>query len=336
MEYELDAKRNKFKFERMKDRPPIPAELRRSVLVEAGHRCAIQTCQHPEVDLHHIIPWERCREHTYDNLIALCPNCHRRADAGEIDRKSLRLYKARLVASFGISDMNASTGYVNEHKVAWRTEVIREQYGGRSPYEVEIEFPRFVGATEDLHEISAIERAHALEKRSMMRWHRLDEFEGDSNTASEKLSIMTASYEVATCTESLVSIRYSVFHFGAGAAHANHWTDVSNFQLAPLTGLTLNSLFQTKSPYLQTLSQYCINQLAEQKSQGEPSESVRHGAGTDFENFSKFNITGKGLLITFDEYQVDSYAAGASQVEVPKEILRDFVNAKCSVAELWI
>ncbi|MFH1923016.1 MAG: HNH endonuclease signature motif containing protein [Planctomycetota bacterium] len=78
------------------DRPGIPAELRRRVLVEAGHRCAIPTCRHIEVDVHHIVPWEKCRHHEYDNLIALCPNCHRRADRGEIDRKSLRLYKANL------------------------------------------------------------------------------------------------------------------------------------------------------------------------------------------------------------------------------------------------
>ena len=77
-------------------RPPIPADIRRKVLVEAGHRCAIPTCRHIEVDVHHIIPWAQCNTHEYDNLIALCPNCHRRADRGEIDRKSLRLYKLNL------------------------------------------------------------------------------------------------------------------------------------------------------------------------------------------------------------------------------------------------
>jgi hypothetical protein len=77
-------------------RPPIPAELRRRVLVEAGHRCAIPTCRYIEVDVHHIVPWAQCQAHEYDNLIALCPNCHRRADAGDIDRKSLRLYKLNL------------------------------------------------------------------------------------------------------------------------------------------------------------------------------------------------------------------------------------------------
>jgi hypothetical protein len=77
-------------------RPPIPADVRRRVLVEAGHRCAIPACRHIEVDLHHIVPWAQCQAHEYENLIALCPNCHRRADRGDIDRKSLRLYKANL------------------------------------------------------------------------------------------------------------------------------------------------------------------------------------------------------------------------------------------------
>lgn len=78
------------------NRPPIAAELKRRVLVEAGHRCAIHTCRYIEVDIHHIVPWATCQTHDYENLIALCPNCHRRADRGEIDRKALRLYKFNL------------------------------------------------------------------------------------------------------------------------------------------------------------------------------------------------------------------------------------------------
>jgi HNH endonuclease len=77
-------------------RPKIPAELHRKVLVEAGHRCAIPTCRYIQVDIHHIIPWEKCQAHEYDNLIALCSNCHKRADNAEIDRKALKIYKANL------------------------------------------------------------------------------------------------------------------------------------------------------------------------------------------------------------------------------------------------
>ena len=78
------------------NRSSIPAEIKRKVLVEAGHRCAIHTCRYIETEIHHIIPWETCQEHAYENLIALCANCHRRADRGEIDRKALRIYKANL------------------------------------------------------------------------------------------------------------------------------------------------------------------------------------------------------------------------------------------------
>jgi len=80
----------------METRSAIPAELRRKILVEAGHRCAISTCRSLIVEVHHIEPWEKCKKHEYNNLIALCPNCHTRVHKDEIDKKSLRLYKNNL------------------------------------------------------------------------------------------------------------------------------------------------------------------------------------------------------------------------------------------------
>lgn len=71
------------------------------MLVESGHRCALPTCRSIIVEVHHIEPWEKCKNHKYENLIALCPNCHTRAHLGDIDRKSLLLYKANLRFSHG-------------------------------------------------------------------------------------------------------------------------------------------------------------------------------------------------------------------------------------------
>lgn len=81
---------------RMDQRPAIPKDLARRIYVEAGHRCAIPTCRHITVQIHHIVPWSFCKEHQYENLIALCPNCHDRADRKQIDAKSLLLYKFNL------------------------------------------------------------------------------------------------------------------------------------------------------------------------------------------------------------------------------------------------
>ncbi|HAT76214.1 MAG TPA: HNH endonuclease [Flavobacterium sp.] len=78
------------------NRPKIPAELERRILVEAGHRCSIPTCRQIKCEVHHIIPWAKVKEHTYDNLICLCRNCHGMAEDGTIDRKSLRMYKYNL------------------------------------------------------------------------------------------------------------------------------------------------------------------------------------------------------------------------------------------------
>jgi hypothetical protein len=80
----------------MTERPKIPAKLKREVLIEAGHRCAIPTCKQAPVDIAHIVPWNDCQDHQFENLIALCPTCHRRYDSGEIDRKSMKAYKQNL------------------------------------------------------------------------------------------------------------------------------------------------------------------------------------------------------------------------------------------------
>ncbi|MEU5130029.1 HNH endonuclease [Streptomyces mobaraensis] len=77
-------------------RPDIPTALKRAVLVEAGHRCAIPTCRQVPVEIAHITAWSQVKQHAFDNLIALCPTCHTRYDKGDIDRKSVIQYKENL------------------------------------------------------------------------------------------------------------------------------------------------------------------------------------------------------------------------------------------------
>lgn len=43
----------------------IPEQLGRAVLVEAGHRCAVPTCKQTPIEVAHIDPWEKAREHTF-------------------------------------------------------------------------------------------------------------------------------------------------------------------------------------------------------------------------------------------------------------------------------
>ena len=78
-------------------RDHIPAEVKRAVLVEAGHRCAIPTCRATTTEIAHIVPWATSNDNSFENLIALCPNCHTRFDQKkEIDQLSIKMYKQNL------------------------------------------------------------------------------------------------------------------------------------------------------------------------------------------------------------------------------------------------
>ena len=75
----------------------IRADIRRQVLLESGHACAIPTCQFPATEFAHIDPFAEVGKHEAGNIIALCPNHHALYDQkNTIDRKAMRAYKLKL------------------------------------------------------------------------------------------------------------------------------------------------------------------------------------------------------------------------------------------------
>lgn len=74
-------------------RPVISAEIRRAILVEAGHRCSVCGVPCP-LERAHIVAWRRTRDDSPENLVCLCANCHERADQEQWGEKTLREYKA--------------------------------------------------------------------------------------------------------------------------------------------------------------------------------------------------------------------------------------------------
>lgn len=77
----------------------IRVDVRRSVLIEAGYRCAVPTCRNLLVlDLHHIVPVRDGGSDDAHNLLALCPTCHQLFERGTMDATAVRTYKATLEA----------------------------------------------------------------------------------------------------------------------------------------------------------------------------------------------------------------------------------------------
>lgn len=75
-------------------RPAIPAETKREVLFEARHHCAV-CCQGLPLEFAHVIPWRDTQDHAAENLIALCANCHERADKEDWGARYLQRYKKK-------------------------------------------------------------------------------------------------------------------------------------------------------------------------------------------------------------------------------------------------
>jgi type I restriction enzyme R subunit len=76
----------------MTNRPLIPVDIQREVLFEARHRCAV-CCVPTPLEKAHIISWSKSHDHSLENLIALCANCHERADKEGWGVDTLRRYK---------------------------------------------------------------------------------------------------------------------------------------------------------------------------------------------------------------------------------------------------
>jgi type I restriction enzyme, R subunit len=78
----------------MSQRPPIPISIRREVLFQSRHRCAV-CCEPIPLEYAHIIPWRETADHSAENLIAICSNCHSRADKEKWGAPFLKRYKQR-------------------------------------------------------------------------------------------------------------------------------------------------------------------------------------------------------------------------------------------------
>lgn len=91
----------------------IPVPLADLLLEQAGHRCTV--CNSPSYDLHHIDHMENGGRTEYDNLIVLCPNCHRRVHKENIpDPQQLKHYKLKLEVAYSLPIIGHLT---NEEKV---------------------------------------------------------------------------------------------------------------------------------------------------------------------------------------------------------------------------
>lgn len=135
-------------------------------------------------------------------------------------------------------------------------------------------------------------------------------------------SFMWIGYDVPLLTSDLVSIRFTVDYYMAGAAHPNHYFRVLNYDLAANKEILFSDLFKDPEKALKVLS------LASKKCLSKPDFPLfEEGILPKMENFTNWNLTEENLRLSFDPYQVAPYAAGPQEVLLPYTDIQDLVKS---------
>lgn len=300
------------------NRPAIPAEIKRAVLVEAGHRCAIPRCGQTELDFHHIVPWETCKKHEYLNLIALCPICHRRAHNGEIDRKSLFLYKESLSINFLRNDIDSFTAPIIEARRR-----IFEECNSIPGYTFSFDFPDFQEPIERIvsRNIEAWGYELLVKYRENQENYAPFESEDDEPSLFTARALLEGNYSVVRRDKQVISVRYELYRYYTGASHGGLTTRVQNFLVKPFQPITLSDLIGGESN-LELFA--CMIRTRLSEIQKYDREWLSQGTSPTLENFSRFNLDDYGVMFTFSEYQVASYSQGEQTLRISYDELSDF------------
>lgn len=183
-----------------------------------------------------------------------------------------------------------------------------------------IQEPEMTGYNNHVREV--VEEAIEPFKTELENWDLPDEM------ASYR-SYMWIGYDVEYLSKDLVSIRYLVEFYYAGAAHPGHYFKVINFDLKSGKDIRFDELFVDNGKALNFLSAYCRNQLEKKD-----IFLFEEGLQPIRENFNNWNFESEGLRISFDPYQVAPYAAGSPSILVPYTQLDEYLDPKSPIGSI--
>ncbi len=123
-----------------------------------------------------------------------------------------------------------------------------------------------------------------------------------------------AAQEVIDTGHTLLGILFQVETYTGFSEPLDHYM-VINYDLSTGKSLMLSNLFKPGINYLDAIADYTIPALL--LSPNPLPDLIQRGAAAKEENYSNWNLTPTGLLITFLPGQVGPLSAGAQQVLLP-------------------
>lgn len=124
--------------------------------------------------------------------------------------------------------------------------------------------------------------------------------------------------------DNMLCISIGEYSYGYGAAHPNHSGRYYNFNLSTGKLIKLNTLF--KSGFLEKLTQIAKKDFLKQNNNKDQDWEMEWGDGVfEFKLNDDFTLTPKGIIFSFDPYEIACYAAGDSEVMIAYEEIKDLI-----------
>lgn len=141
----------------------------------------------------------------------------------------------------------------------------------------------------------------------------------------KRTNTFDAVFASAQVVGRVISIRYIMNWYSAGAAHPIHAPKFFNYLLDPIHYLRdASSLFSDKESALSTIQYHAERGLIETLYNGDVKNAdinwIKSGTES-WKDFSNFSIEPNGILFQFSSYQVACYASGLPSVTVSFEHL---------------
>lgn len=199
----------------------------------------------------------------------------------------------------------------------------RKESSTRGGYKIEVRYPYIQEAR------SAVakhfnQEINALFSKEIERFKKdAKEFRNDPAFKETPPFTFDIDYSLLMAAHGLISILLEGASWEGGGTSIPY-SSVLSYDFTKGRVLSLGELFKPNSNYLKVISKYCIDSLKQRPLVSH--EHIEDGAAEKIENYSMWNITPRGLLITFPPYQVASKAEGAQQVLIAFRILKNILK----------
>ena len=218
--------------------------------------------------------------------------------------------------------------------ITWKRSNLEENWDGLPGYETKLEFIELCSTKfPNVSEINDIVRGWLV---GALHAERRVKFDQSPNLFSfgqdrwQRTNTWEAAFSDPVITGATISVLYSIWWYGAGAAHPNHNFRAFCFSLDPLIQIeSLQDIFTSPEAGLRTLQEHVREHFLARKDPGDETEYSEDwvNSGTeDWQSFQSFQFTKDGVEIFFPPYQIASYADGIKSVVVPYLALLDLVD----------